>query len=102
MKSKLHRAVCADGSLYGYHFQCPGCETIHTVGASWTFNGDMQLPTFSPSILVRKGHQPNDNRPKSTCHSFMRDGQLQFLGDCTHKLAGQTVDLVDLPDWLED
>ena len=30
------------------------------------------------------------------CHSFVTDGRIQFLGDCTHKLAGQTV---DLPDW---
>ncbi len=27
------------------------------------------------------------------CHSFVTDGQIQFLGDCTHKLAGQTVPL---------
>jgi hypothetical protein len=27
------------------------------------------------------------------CHSFVVDGQIQFLGDCTHKLAGQTVPL---------
>jgi hypothetical protein len=27
---------------------------------------------------------------------FVTDGRIQFLGDCTHALAGQTV---DLPDW---
>jgi hypothetical protein len=30
------------------------------------------------------------------CHSFVVDGRIQFLGDCTHHLAGQTV---DLPPW---
>ena len=30
------------------------------------------------------------------CHTFVTDGRIQFLGDCTHALAGQTV---DLPDW---
>jgi len=32
----------------------------------------------------------------SICHSFVTDGQIQFLGDCTHKLAGRTV---PLPAW---
>lgn len=30
------------------------------------------------------------------CHSFVVDGQMQFLGDCTHALAGQTV---PIPEW---
>ena len=30
------------------------------------------------------------------CHSFVKDGQIQFLSDCSHELAGQTV---PLPDW---
>jgi len=34
------------------------------------------------------------------CHSFVRDGRIEFLSDCTHALKGQTVDLPDLPDWL--
>jgi hypothetical protein len=31
------------------------------------------------------------------CHSFVRNGRIEFLGDCTHALASQTVDLPDLP-----
>lgn len=34
------------------------------------------------------------------CHSFIRSGQWQFLADCAHKLAGQTVPMVPVPDWL--
>lgn len=34
-------------------------------------------------------------QPKSVCHSFVRDGQIQYLGDCTHEYAGKTVDLPD-------
>lgn len=30
------------------------------------------------------------------CHSFVRAGKIEFLGDCTHALKGQTV---PLPDW---
>ena len=38
--------------------------------------------------------------PFGNCHSFLKDGQWQFLGDCAHGLAGQTVPMVPLPDWL--
>lgn len=34
------------------------------------------------------------------CHSFIRNGMWEFLGDCAHKLASQTVPMVPVPDWL--
>ncbi len=58
---------------------------------SWEFNGDYDRPTFQPSVLVTWG--PPENRAKHVCHSFVTEGQIQFLGDCTHALAGQTVPL---------
>jgi hypothetical protein len=30
------------------------------------------------------------------CHVFIKAGMIQFLGDCTHALAGQTV---PIPAW---
>ena len=27
------------------------------------------------------------------CHSFVTDGKIRFLNDCTHEMAGETVDL---------
>jgi hypothetical protein len=85
-----------------FYFNCPGCgclHGLHTVNpndnsAMWTFNGDLDKPTFSPSLLVRfpYGDPPVENR----CHSFIRDGHIQFLGDCTHSLKNQTV---ELPEW---
>lgn len=71
-------------------FYCPGCEFPHAVivGGSgpvvWQWNGDINNPTFSPSILVTG---------RIRCHSFVKDGKIQFLGDCEHRLANQTVDL---------
>lgn len=54
-------------------------------------------PTFEPSILVTCRWMASDSEMKDdVCHSFVRDGRIQFLGDCTHELAGKTV---DLPDW---
>lgn len=101
-------------------FWCPGCEELHQVrvrpadSPSWDFNGDYDRPTFSPSILVRSGHFLPSHKPGDgcwctycaedgadgtpgfsckQCHSFVRDGKIQFLGDCSHSLAGQTVDI---------
>lgn len=82
-------------------FRCPGCRSSHAVGVEdpapliWGFNGNGDAPTFTPSIFVNapgRFHHPG----VPSCHSFVTDGRIQFLNDCTHALAGQTV---DLPDW---
>lgn len=65
--------------------------TRHGTG-NWTWNGSMDEPTVKPSILT-KGR---DEKGEHVCHSFVNDGRVQFLGDCTHELAGQTVDLLDI------
>ena len=92
----------------GLLFWCPGCDGAHRVmigagpGPRWGYNGDPDAPTFTPSVLVTyngpdAGKDRGDGRlaPPSVCHSFVRDGKIQFLRDCTHHLAGQTVDLPD-------
>ena len=80
-------------------FHCPGCgysHPFHTDAAkhpthqSWQFNGDVERPTISPSLLVFK------DVPLRRCHSFVRGGKIQFLNDCWHSLRGQTV---EIPDW---
>jgi hypothetical protein len=93
-------------------FWCPGCDGAHSVrvgdgpGPRWTWNGSADRPTFTPSILVRYEHwvppasaENPDPGPQTkraeVCHSFVTDGQIQFLDDCTHALAGQTVPLPD-------
>ncbi len=30
------------------------------------------------------------------CHTWITNGQVIFLGDCSHDLAGQTLDLLDI------
>jgi hypothetical protein len=86
---------------------CPGCQQAHAPRAAlpdgsrpdgtlpyWEWNGATDESfTISPSLLVRGGRD-------SVCHSFIRDGRWEFLGDCTHALAGQTVPMVPVPDWL--
>lgn len=34
------------------------------------------------------------------CHSFLKAGVWQFLSDCTHAMAGQSVPAVPVPQWL--
>lgn len=61
---------------------------------NWTWNGDTEKPTLRPSVLTT-GH---DFR----CHSWINDGQAQFLDDCSHPMRGQTVALLDVEcdhDW---
>lgn len=91
----------ADDQLF---FLCPGCEMLHPVRVdrtsqlpSWDWNGDVNKPTFSPSILVQFNW--GEKREERRCHSFVRDGRIEFLSDCTHALAGQTVDLPDIGDY---
>lgn len=89
---------------YGYSFRCPGCNDRHVIPTKphprgWDFSGTEDRPTFSPSILVHPhGYLKDDGTVGQTprCHSFVRDGRIQFLSDSTHTLAGQTVDLPEI------
>lgn len=86
---------------------CPGCDDIHQVWVSgeyrWEWDGNEDKPTISPSILVQYGKRPGANGGwvEKICHSYVRDGQWQFLGDSTHALAGQTVGMVSIPEDFE-
>jgi hypothetical protein len=96
----------------GPTFWCPGCECAHVAYTGrWEWNHDYERPTFRPSLLVKYDHwvppaTPLNPSPgpqtlvKDVCHSFVTDGFIQFLSDCTHKLAGQTVPLPEWP-WKE-
>lgn len=96
-------------------FQCPGCGKDHCLPikgpGAWGFNGDASKPTLTPSILangvkVKIGPDgkwdgefergPDGEPLPSVCHSFVTDGRIQFLMDCNHSLAGQTVDLPEV------
>lgn len=64
----------------------------------WTWNGSVDAPTVKPSILTRgSGRAFKDGEyVEHVCHSFVNDGKVQFLSDCTHEFAGQTLDLLDV------
>ena len=81
---------------------CPACETSHDYaveapfrnGAQWTFNGDLDKPTFTPSMRIEWGM--GGDQPNKICHYFVTDGRIAYCSDSTHSLSGQTV---DLPEW---
>lgn len=91
---KVHKVKTEHEELRFFH--CPGCKRSHAVRVSgdgaWGFNWNDDKPTFTPSVLVTQ--PPSSYR----CHSFVRDGKIQFLGDCSHELKGQTI---ELPEWDE-
>lgn len=112
MKTRIAKGLDGEQLLM---FWCPGCDMAHgprVAGLSpWTWNGDRVRPTLQPSILVRGTTPITDDEHARimrgevveptplVCHSFVTDGRIQFLGDCTHALVGQTV---EIPDWPYD
>lgn len=117
MKAML-RTVDDHGEHYeALMFVCPGCALPYTVddrewkptglhmlpvnsavkSPSWDFDGNLEAPTLSPSILTHGGQQ-GEGPPR--CHSFLRAGVFEFLDDCTHAMAGQHVPMPDLPEWV--
>lgn len=83
-----------------YWWWCPGCASdkggwgLHIFDERWDFNGDMLFPTFRASYLAEGNWKGKPTR----CHSFVTDGKIEYLSDSTHSLAGQTVQMVDIPE----
>lgn len=103
-------SILRNGSGGRLTWWCPGCNQCHQIqtgdgpGPRWGWNGSVDKPTFTPSVLVT-WKEPSDDPAlaaderhdiSKVCHSFVVDGQMQMLGDCTHALAGQTV---PIPPW---
>jgi hypothetical protein len=108
---KLRRWVNPNTGRSGYTYWCQGCDDLHRVvtegGGAWGFNGNVEQPTFTPSVVVNYPANPKADLERfpewlkeRRCHTFITDGMVQFLGDCTHALAGKTEPLPDLPDHL--
>lgn len=122
---KLRRAVGSwDGKPHVrlMHW-CPACREVHgfTVEGgppTWSFNGDFEMPSFMPSMLIFVTETEDDEdrplpapRKRTLCHYFVRTGfelagrganldpyrsYIDFCGDSPHELRGK---IVELPDW---
>jgi hypothetical protein len=132
--AKVKAVMSGAFTLYGHKFICPGCDhpvvlptSKEATGHAWGFNGDLDAPVFTPSVLQKwscwsperrkladlfkeehgrwptREELPDDEH--HVCHSFVgcngaAPGQIIFLPDSTHKLSGQVVDLPDVEsDW---
>lgn len=101
---KFERIEQINGAPAVLRFLCPGCKTdfvwdqLHTVNESWGFNGDVDRPTLTSSVMVQ-GVRPNaEGKPAPwICHANITDGKLHFHQDCSHALVGQ---VIELPEWV--
>lgn len=76
-----------DGTIH-CHYMCPGCGYDHAFNPEvHKYNGDGSSPTVTPSLLQ------NNPQGHHTCHSYIKDGKIEFLNDCWHDKKGQTIDL---------
>jgi hypothetical protein len=90
-------------STAGYLHYCDGCDSWHLInvdvpneytGARWTFDGNVDAPTFSPSVNI-----------VGKCHYFITKGMIQYCSDSKHRLAGKTVPLPKIreqDEWAPD
>jgi hypothetical protein len=95
---KLKRVVDRDDQPFGWMIYCPACKMGHLFDDRWQFNGDMERPTFTPSMLSNGREDAVVNEAVPRCHSYVTDGRIEFLADSTHALAGQTVPLPDIDE----
>lgn len=94
----LQRTTSQTGGV-SYWFWCSGCDTHHRfvtslgkgeTGPVWSFDGNEDSPTFSPSLLCNRDNaEPEVGVHR--CHLFLRNGVVEYLSDCTHELAGHKV-----------
>ena len=93
----------ADRKVLGYHHWCPACNGPHGIatgqpnssGAIWSFNGNLERPTFTPSVRFFTTESGVEH---TLCHYFITDGSIVFCGDNPHALNGQTVPLPEYPE----
>ncbi len=102
---KLVRIDCPAG-----HHHVINIVEKNVNGAIWTFNNDMENPTFSPSINEKAGvysqhfradvYEMEDQQMVKDmsyiCHFVVTNGMIYFCGDCTHDLKNQTLPLLDI------
>lgn len=109
--SKMRRVGSTDGyTAGGLSHWCPACGKMHAFaldgknssGAQWTWDGNVEFPTFRPSMLIRVYGGERGTDVKEICHYILAAGIIDYCGDSTHALSGQSVPLPELPIHLKD
>lgn len=84
------------------------CGSGHSIGIlpagslspryRWSWDGNADVPTFTPSINAFSSGIPTEGIPGWRCHHYVKDGKIEYLNDCTHEFAGVTLPMIDLSD----
>lgn len=84
--SLLHRLEKGHDDSPDFLFWCPGCKCGHGVwttrpnntrGAMWKFDGNMDRPTFQPSLLIKEEWDD--------CSKVPEEGWTEWKEDPRHK-----------------
>jgi hypothetical protein len=100
---KLQPFTNSDHSVEGLSFYCPACDHLHAfytkhafngvVKETWNFDGNLDKPSFTPSLKNTCDNHPD---PKQRCcHLTVTNGKIKYHDDCSHLMAGRTIDLPD-------
>jgi len=99
---KLERTQDWREGLPDVTFFCPACECDHGVWVTpnknilkescWSFNGNFEKPTFAPSLKITTPTPQGYH----ICHNIITNGLIHYCNDCTHKFAGQTIELPEI------
>lgn len=101
----LRVGVDGNGDQWVGHW-CPGCRCAHVFYVNrdkrpcWTFDGNVEKPSFAPSMRSFTPANEKDGTPEVTlCHYVLTAGVINFLPDSSdHDLRGE----VPLPPFPPD
>lgn len=90
----IHRLRQEDPRHPNLAVWCTACGCAHVFKDKgnkpiWSFDGNMEKPTVTPSLKVTGGKHGNE----FVCHFHVKEGRIEYCGDCTHKLAGKVLPL---------
>jgi hypothetical protein len=114
---RLSRYIDSKDKPIGWAHWCPACRQIHVFnveqptraypefnikgGVRWTFDGNLEQPTFAPSMLISTGgwKRPDGStvQRRTVCHYHLQGGVLKYCADSPHALAGKNVALPEIP-----
>jgi hypothetical protein len=107
-------AVLRRGEGRYFHW-CPACEEMHQLPDRWTFDGNVDRPTFTPSfkhggkrVVVEQGrwtgewHRGPDGKPlDGNCHYIITAGMIHFCSDSWHGRS-DVVPMPEIPTFVTD
>jgi hypothetical protein len=105
MKTAVRRATTKSGTYRRLLHWCEACGHVHgvriddgplTESPKWTWDGDREKPTLSPSVL-NFTTDPDTGARETLCHYHLKAGIIEYCADNPHALNGKSVPLVDIP-----